>query len=692
MNLNRYNWLVLVFAMAMLPRTAVAQTTQLKSPVELSLLTDLVAKETGVRFIYAQQTVTGSVAIHTEGLRNDQLWSVFNDALSTRDLVTAYLRDGSYSIVRLTDAGTRAHVFEDLAALQSIDPAPSFGSMRLVLRSLSAATIATQAREVLASRGGTARQAPLTNAVILTGPLSAVVSLAEDIARRDSQLDRYSSFRYRSVALPIEILSQEVQQTLTEREAVGWLPPEGAIAVSADSSELVIFAPESAQDEWRDLIKDIDVPSVVTSRPLSAGRFPASDAVVSLQRLLGSHELPDLDVDELSNSIVARGFDWQIRAAESAMDRLLGSDDPRLSHTSSWYPVRHRTPADLVEVVEQLQQRTETVSVAADSADSPAPDTALHSTLPRFEPALLTHDSATNQIIVAGHPSAVARSIALLERLDVPQPQLMLETVLVALSEGESKDLGVQLERLTSNENTQFRLASIFGIGSIAPIAGSSFDAGQGFTASALNPGEFSVLVRALETVNEGRTTSMPKVLVSNNEQATFNSVLQQPFTSTNASDTVATTSFGGTQDAGTTVTVRPQITSGDQVTLEYSVSFSTFVGESSDPSIPPPRQQNQVQSVATVPDGYTVVVGGLEQLVEGDAISKIPLLGDIPGLGRLFQNRSRSESRTRFYVFLRASVLRRNGFEDLKYLSQSDLESAGVDSGMPVLEPRIIR
>ena len=62
-----------------------------------------------------------------------------------------------------------------------------------------------------------------------------------------------------------------------------------------------------------------------------------------------------------------------------------------------------------------------------------------------------------------------------------------------------------------------------------------------------LDPGSFSAAVRALETINKGRSVTMPKVLVNNNQKAVLDSVLQTPYSSTNASTTVATTSFGGT-------------------------------------------------------------------------------------------------------------------------------------------------
>ena len=267
----------------------------------------------------------------------------------------------------------------------------------------------------------------------------------------------------------------------------------------------------------------------------------------------------------------------------------------------------------------------------------------------------------------------------------------MLEVLVVSLTDTDTFDLGIELEKLEVSGSTLISLSSLFGLGT-AGLAEAPSPTGAGGTALVLSPGDFRILVRALETINDGRSLNVPRILVNNNQPATLDSVLQVPFVSTNASQTVATTSFGGTQDAGTSVTVTPHIAEGDHLVLEYSVSLSAFVGESSDPTIPPPRQQNNLTSIVTIPDGYTVVVGGLETVSEAEAVSQIPFLGSLPLIGELFKNRSISSSRSRFYVFIRADILRHAGFEDLKYLSDRHGAEMGVDDGWPQVEPRVIK
>ncbi|MDX2116858.1 MAG: secretin N-terminal domain-containing protein, partial [Planctomycetota bacterium] len=184
----------------------------------------------------------------------------------------------------------------------------------------------------------------------------------------------------------------------------------------------------------------------------------------------------------------------------------------------------------------------------------------------------LTADEGTNTLIAIAEPRRLTQLEDLIASLDVRQPQVMLEAYLVSLSQSQSRDLGVELERLASIGNTNIRLASLFGLSTASGNTRSVGDSAGG-TVSALNPGEFSVVLKALETVTSGRSVSLPKVLVNNNETANFSSVLQQPYATTNASSsTVTTTTFGGTQDAGTTIQVRPQIAEGDHLVLQYSL------------------------------------------------------------------------------------------------------------------------
>lgn len=310
-------------------------------------------------------------------------------------------------------------------------------------------------------------------------------------------------------------------------------------------------------------------------------------------------------------------------------------------------------------------------------------------------PALsLTVDEPTNTIIATGEAALIQQLESIVALLDKRQPQVMLDVVLVSLSEGDAFDLGVELRTQFQEGDTAINLASLFGLGLGGGTGGvpGGFPMGTGFTGTVIRPGDFEVLVRAVESLNTGRTIALPRQLVQNNATATLRSVSRQPFTSINASDTVATTSFGGTEDAGVTLTLTPQIAAGDHLALEYAIELSAFTGESTTIEgggvIPPPSQQNSLQGEVTLPDGFTVVLGGLNSITDGVTSTRVPLLGAIPVLGALFGTHSDSETESRFYVFVRATVLRHESFEDLRLLSAPDLRAADVSDGVPTMSP----
>jgi len=305
---------------------------------------------------------------------------------------------------------------------------------------------------------------------------------------------------------------------------------------------------------------------------------------------------------------------------------------------------------------------------------------------------VVSADEATNTLFATGDASLIDRLEGLITTLDVMPSQVMLEVLILNLSDSDVLDLGVEL-RGARYKGTIGTLTSLFGLDVPDPTGGTlPSQTLLGLTGVVLKPGEFSMLLNALQVLNKGRALNIPKVLVNSNQRANLASVLQTPFLSTNVANVIATTTFGGTQDAGTTINVRPQIAEGDHLVLEYSIVLSTFVGPASDPSLPPPRQQNNLNSTATIPDGYTVALGGLETNSQTQGSSRVPLVGELPLIGWLFRSESRTISHSRFYVFIRASILRGADFQHLKFISDIDLHHANVDPYWSEVEPVLVR
>ncbi|MBI5367828.1 MAG: hypothetical protein HZA54_12385 [Planctomycetes bacterium] len=304
--------------------------------------------------------------------------------------------------------------------------------------------------------------------------------------------------------------------------------------------------------------------------------------------------------------------------------------------------------------------------------------------------AQLSLDATTNSILVStASPRKLAEVLELLERLDRKRKQVLVEMVVVSVDDTDQFDFAIDVfHNATKDGQTDRFLSQLFGISTLPGGLGVSPQVGQGFSAVVLHPKDYSFVIRALQTTTKARVLAAPRILVRDNTEGMLQSVREEPFVSINASTTVSTTSFAGFASAGPQIKVRPRVTEGNSIYLDYSVTLSAFTGSAPSASAPPPRKTDTVTSFAVLPDGHTVVVGGLKFDGEIDEASKIPLLGDLPLLGPLFRSTSRTRSASRLFVFIRPLIIRDEGFLDLKSVSGPDLKAAALPSDAPPSNP----
>jgi len=307
------------------------------------------------------------------------------------------------------------------------------------------------------------------------------------------------------------------------------------------------------------------------------------------------------------------------------------------------------------------------------------------------EEATVTADTNTNTIIVVASPAVHRVYEQLIKMLDKRRPQVLVEATLVTLDTSGGFALGVEILHEGSDERHRYLTFSSFGLSTVDTAAGSlTLKPGVGFNGALISPDTVDVIIKALESSGRAKVISAPRILVNDNADGTLESIAEAPFTSVNASDTVATTSFAGYAQAGTTISVTPHISEGDHLQLNYSVTLSSFSGEGG-AGIPPPRQSNTISSEVTVPNGYAVIVGGLKRHDFAETGRSLPLLGRIPIVKYLFGDWTESESESTLYVFIRPIILRDDTFEDLKYLSEQDLARAGLAGHYPRSEPSVM-
>ena len=696
---------------ALAAREPVEPSLALSGDLSFQSIVDLAAERLGLNIEYDKSTLRGEVTFRLgTPIGDSELWNLTNRLLSSKGYTTVR-RPGEQTlgVIPLAEASAVASVEELDTESRSPSESTYRPGFRVVVLRLNHAR-PDDALTLLGSfRSGSAGRVEQvgTSNLIRIADLTPRVDQMLDAARR---LDRPGSAvtveRVTLASAPAAAVLPRLTQLAAKRELAGAGRLRGEVLVGSSNDELIIIAPVDAMIAWRSLIETVDHAESSEIRTYRPRYFALSEVRALIEELLAADEsvpdsVPSLRVveNDLTGSLVITATPSQHARIEDVLAEL--SEAPVESRQPlRSFVINNRDATEIRDLIEQLLSEGLIDAAARSSPETGAPALPIglgtgSSAADRTRDIRLTVDEGTNTLLAAGEPRLLEQVASLISELDVRRPQVMIEVLLVTLTEGETLDLGVELQSLVSDSGTLVGLGSLFGLSDLSPFPDTSdlgTITGLGGTAVVLNPGEFSAVVRALETVNEGRSLSMPKVLVNDNETASIDAVQQEPFLSTNASDTVATTSFGGFESAGTTVSVTPQIAEGDHLALQYNITLSSFTGESPDPSTPPPRQQNSIDSVATIPDGFTIAVGGIEIRTEGEAESRVPGIGSIPLVGELFKNRSRSGSTSKFYAFIRADVMRHKSFEDLKHVSDPLREQVGIADDEPVLLPRVIR
>lgn len=711
--------------------------TILATQIDLARLVDLAAERANVPVEYDAARLQGRITLRNQqSMPDDQLWLIANRLLASRGFTTIrHAGEVTLSVVPIGEAAGLACVDTFDAVLgEAVLGRPGFSCALFEVEDADPAKVMEAVRGHISRPGGAISQVGAGRTLLVADLTARLPMILDALERSDVPLDAVRIVRYSPVHAEAGELATTATQTRDRAVALGLAGPTGEVRTSAGETELTIISAAESVDAWLALLGELDRASPLATVVYSPGAFPLDEVAGLMEEAVGPAGLDaggsgspwTLVRDTLTNSILLTTTGPRHAQARALLERLQQTPASQ-RRIARHFPVRHRAVGEVVGVLQGLldlgvthggigqptlpardlatQRGLASSNAAGDRSyqrergsevgsfeESDPVSADGREAVPTQPEVMLATDEATNTLIALGEPRVVAQIEDLLRSIDVRQPQVMLEVVLVSLSDAQTRNLGVELAGIIKTGELRVRLASLFGLSGIAGGLPGGGIGGAGGTATVLAPEDFAIVLRALETVNHGRSLSQPRVLVGNGQAASLNSTLGQPVTSVNASDTVATTSFAGFSDAGTQVSITPRIAAGDHLLLEYSITLSAFVGESPGAGIPPPRQQNQLQSVVTIPDGHTVVVGGIELVTEGQAENRVPLLGSIPIVREAFRSRTWNDNRQRFFVFIRAEVDRGTSFEGLRHVSDGAMEEAGVDDGWPEVRPRVVR
>ncbi|WP_162846767.1 type IV pilus secretin PilQ [Marinicella litoralis] len=312
----------------------------------------------------------------------------------------------------------------------------------------------------------------------------------------------------------------------------------------------------------------------------------------------------------------------------------------------------------------------------------------------------VTFDERTNTLLVNDIPDKIIVIQELVDTLDRSVEQVQIESRIVVASEKFGDELGVRFGINGSHEDkygniistggsalavdrmsnaallNRYTSPSGSGLPTVTPsnqpsdlIAGPpigerlnvnlpAIASSAGTWAASILAADFllDLELSALETEDRGEVISSPRVITANQSEAIIKQGVQIPYQESSSSGATAT-SF---KDAALTLQVTPLITPDERIDLTLQVNQDSVgelvsQGEGSVPSI----DTRSVKTRVLVNNGQTIVLGGIYEQVRRTTKSKVPVLGDIPGLGNLFRNKSVSDNKAELLIFVTPTIIK---------------------------------
>ena len=293
---------------------------------------------------------------------------------------------------------------------------------------------------------------------------------------------------------------------------------------------------------------------------------------------------------------------------------------------------------------------------------------------------VITHHEKTNSLIVSSAEANLATIRNIISQLDIRRAQVLVEAIIVELSETAANSLGIEtIFNGTDKDSVPIGITRFGGSGpDLLSIVGSAVDdtnvtLSTNATTSLLNtqgliagfgdltPGSnnFVGIINAIAQDSNSNILSTPSLLAMDNELATSIIGQEIPITTgeslgTNNANPFRTTSR---QEVGIKLEVTPQINEGSSVVLQIKIEVSGVAGVPMS-GIDIITNKRAIETTALVDNNQIIVLGGLVDEDTQDSVSKVPLLGSVPILGKLFQSSSSTTVKKNLMVFLRPTII----------------------------------
>ncbi|PID46628.1 MAG: type II secretion system protein GspD [Proteobacteria bacterium] len=461
------------------------------------------------------------------------------------------------------------------------------------------------------------------------------------------------------------------------------ISPTGHLQGYAPSNSIVVTDTAANIDKVSKLVRRMDIPDQDEMEVVTLRFASALDLVKTIQGLQGKAQQKGIVVkykvsaDTRTNSVLVSGSKSGRAQVKGIIRRL---DRPKIKTAEESTKVvylRYAKAEDLAKVL---------TSTTANAVSEKA--TAKGGAGTQKAKVTISADASTNSLIITAEPEVHQNILNVIKRLDIRRAQVMVEAVIAEVSMDLSRELGMQMGAYdskggsplisTSFSGSSFTLANIVkgalptGTGMLLGVGGGS----EGNT-------QWGAVMNALNSDAATNILSTPTIVTMDNVEANMVVGQNVPFvtgTTTNDSNTNPFQTIER-KDIGITLKVTPQINSGSSIMLKLEQEVSSLAASSASASDLITNKRSFSTQVM-VEDGQMLVIGGLIEDTFRDTEQKVPVLGDLPFIGKAFRNTVTEKNKQNLMVFIHPMIMRdvlsADSYTMQKY---NNLRGAQVDS-----------
>lgn len=323
-------------------------------------------------------------------------------------------------------------------------------------------------------------------------------------------------------------------------------------------------------------------------------------------------------------------------------------------------------------------------------------------------------DKRSNALVITERPSRMTEIQGIIDRLDRPTEQVMIESKFVEVTRRDEKNLGINWAALNGYDvsagpwdRTYTNEDSNSSTNAHTVTSGSTFDLQDGIQfvetdlidrttegilgesridTAVFGAAQFKVILSALENNNEVELVSNPTVVTMNNTLAKINIGEEFPIPQYRYNEERGTFEVAGFdyKPIGILLNVVPQVNSAGFINLSIKPEISSRTGEvnfgGAGGAAIPIVTTRKTESTVTIKSGYTLAIGGLMETQTGTTENKVPLLGDIPFIGRAFRSNTDTVDGRNLIIFITAKVLNPDGSDYRDVFDDRTLNLMGVN------------